>query len=56
MKKVVFLCFGIVLVVVILCLQRAGEASVTKQILLEVCHIIKDGAVKLYHHVRSVLS
>jgi hypothetical protein len=56
MKKIVFLCFGILLVGVILYLQRSGEASMTKQILLEVCHTIKDGAVKLYHHARSVLS
>lgn len=57
MKKILFLCVGILLVGVIVYLQLADDASpTTKQFLLKVCMSISEGVVKLYHQARSSLS
>ena len=57
MKRIVFLCFGILLVGVILYLQRTdGAPEAMKQIVLEACHTIEESAVKLFQYVLSLVS
>jgi hypothetical protein len=57
MKRFVFLCFGILLVGVIVYLQQSGVGSTTmKQILVSVCHTIEGSLLKIFKHVRSFVA
>ena len=57
MKKIGFLCFGIVLAVVILSLQNMeGVSSAVKRTFLEVARDIEGGLIGAYHVIRSFVT
>jgi hypothetical protein len=53
MKKVGFLSFGIVLVIVIITLQQESIYAKMKNILHKAAHDIENGVVKSHRHLRS---
>jgi hypothetical protein len=57
MKRIMFLCFGILLVGVILYLQRnSGAQAALKQMVMEACLSIEESAMKLFKYARSLAS
>ena len=56
MKKVGFISFGIVLVIVIMALQQESIFTRMKNILHKAAHDIENGVVKSYRHLRSFVT
>ena len=56
MKKIGFLSFGIVLVIVIVALQKESMQAKMKYILHKAAHDIENGVVKSYRHLRSFVT
>lgn len=53
MKKIVFLVFGIILVVTILALPKGGAPSEVKKIICEASQVIEASIIKVYRDLRT---